>query len=315
MIRERQLRRRLIFHKEPTEKIIENYKKEQEEYLKEEEKKLKIEEECIQKELLLKKEKKEKEKEEFIKRVEELKKKEEAIKKGKEKMNQMVQEKKNEIIENKKNEIVQKDFSNQIKYHEIIYPSNIKNKEVTIVIAHYNENLDWVRNLQYPYIIISRNGLPREVPPNKGNEASSFLEYIINYYDTLSTYTVFVHGHRTSWHHKTNIDERINKNLILDKPYYNINELKIDKILIGNDEYIKMLEKICNIKYDRQNKHKYRAGAQFYVHKSTILRNSKESYITLYNYLMNCTLGSAISGRFFEYSWHIIFNHSLNDID
>ena len=56
MIRERQLRRRLTFHKEPAEKIIENYKKEQEEYLHKEEEKIKVEEECIKKELLSKKE-------------------------------------------------------------------------------------------------------------------------------------------------------------------------------------------------------------------------------------------------------------------
>ena len=304
IIRQRQLQRRLIFHKEPIEKIIENYKKEEEEYIKKEEEKLKVEEEYLKKELLLQKEQNKKE---FLIKIKELKKKEEEIKKEKDKIIQNIQ--------HNKNKLVKKDFIIEIKYQEIIYPSYIKNKEFTIVIAHYNENLDWVHNLQYPYIIISRKGLPREKAPNKGNEASSFLEYIIQYYHNLSEYTIFVHGHRTSWHHKTNIDERLNNHLIINKPYYNINELQMDKKIIDNEEYITMLEKICNISYDRKNKHKYRAGAQFYVHKDLILRNPKESYIILYNYLMNCTLSSAISGRFFEYSWHIIFNHSLDDID
>lgn len=312
MIRERQLRRRLIFHKEPAEIIIEKYKREEEDYFKKELENKKKEEEVLKEELLLKKEK---EKEEFFKKLAEVKKKEEEIKKEKERINQIILEKKNEIIENKKNENIQKDFSKEIKYQEIIYPSYIKNKEVTVVIAHYSEDLSWTKNLQYPYIIISRKGLPREKAPNKGNEASSFLEYIIQNYDNLSTYTIFVHGHRTSWHHVSNIDERLNKNLILDKPYYNINQLKLNTHNIGNEEFIQILEKMYKISYNRHHKHKYRAGAQFYVHKDLILCNSKESYVTLYNYLMNSKQSSYYTGRYFEYSWHIIFTHSIDDID
>ncbi len=189
-----------------------------------------------------------------------------------------------------------------------------KSQDLFIVIAHYNENYDWVKNISYPYQIISRQGVPRETKPNKGNEASSFLEYIIQNYENLHEYTLFVHAHRTSWHHKTNIDERIN-HLICDKPYYNINELHIDKIGIGNEEFIKMLEKICMIQYNRKNKHLYRAGAQFYEHKSLILRNSKSAYEECYNYLMNATEHSYSTGRYFEYSWHILFTHQRDDIE
>lgn len=273
-INERQLRRKIFFSKEPQEVVIKKFQEEKKKF-KEDEKKFKEDE----------------------KKIEELK--------GEYKNKQQIQQE--QPIQNK-------DYTKDIKYHQITYPNNIKNKALTVVIAHYNENLDWVRNLQYPYIIISKGGLKKEAFPNKGNEASSFLEYIINNYDNLTEYTLFVHGHRTSWHHKSNTDERVN-NLSLNKPYYNINELKIDKILIGNDEYIKMLEKICHISYDRRNKHTYRAGAQFYINKNNILRNSKESYIELYNFLMNTTLSSAISGRFFEYSWHIIFTHKINDVE
>ncbi len=202
------------------------------------------------------------------------------------------------------------------KIHKIIYPKSIKSKDLTIVIAHYNENLDWVQNLQYPYTIISRNGIPAETVPNKGNEASSFLEYIIEYYDELSEYTLFVHGHRTSWHHKSNIDERINK-LVCDKPYYNINELETSRIKVTNNEYIKILDENCNIKYNipNQRDHIYRAGAQFYVHKSLILRNPKSAYENFHKYLMDTTIGSFTSGRHFEYTWHIIFTHKNDDIE
>ena len=92
-------------------------------------------------------------------------------------------------------------------------------------------------------------------------------------------------------------------------------ELKMDKQLVNNEEYIKMLEKNSNINQDRKNKHTYRAGEQFYVHKDLILRNSKKVYEDFYNYLMNSNIGSFSTGRFFEYTWHIIFTHGLNDIE
>ena len=106
------------------------------------------------------------------------------------------------------------------------------NYSIHIVIAHYNEDLGWTTNLKYPFTVISKNGLPEDVPPNKGSESSSFLQYIIQNYDNLSNYTVFIHAHRTSWHIVENIDEKIN-NMIFDKDYYNIND-KVNKQKIYN---------------------------------------------------------------------------------
>ena len=90
-----------------------------------------------------------------------------------------------------------------------------------VIIAHYNENLDWTKNLIYPHTLISRNNIQKEVAPNKGNEASSYLEYIINNYEKLPDICIFVHGHRNDWHHKQNIDEKINC-LDFCHNYYNI---------------------------------------------------------------------------------------------
>jgi hypothetical protein len=79
---------------------------------------------------------------------------------------------------------------------------------IHVVIAHYNEDLSWTKFLKYSYTVISKRGYSPETPPNKGNEASSYLQYIIENYDNLSEYTIFVHGHRNDWHHKMNIDEK-----------------------------------------------------------------------------------------------------------
>lgn len=90
--------------------------------------------------------------------------------------------------------------------------SNIgPHQDTHVVIAHYAENLSWCSQLIYPYTVISRKGIPSNVPPNRGNEASCYLEYIINNYDNLSQNTVFVHGHRNSWHFRQNMDQYLNE--------------------------------------------------------------------------------------------------------
>ncbi len=192
-----------------------------------------------------------------------------------------------------------------------------------VVVAHYNEELEWCKNLPYPYTIISRNGIPANVPPNKGNEASSFLEYIINNYDSLSPYTIFVHGHRSAWHHMANMDERL-KSLPLVHRYSCFNDLPPVKLLtldwpgfvmknitagqeaaIYLERYMPQLSAILG----PINMYKliYKPCAQFYVSRDAICSRKKETYQQLYDFLMACPEPAIISGRIFEWLWHFIF--------
>jgi hypothetical protein len=186
---------------------------------------------------------------------------------------------------------------------------------VGVVIAHYNEDLSWVNNLKYPYEIISRNGIEQETPPNKGLEASSYLEYIIKHYNNLPEYCIFLHGHRSAWHHVENIDEKLEK-LCLDKDYCNINDYppnQLNTFEQATNMFIKeipALNSILSIEIDI-NKLIYKSCSQFYVKKECIQRHSAVTYIKLYDYLMASKLPSFWSGRVFEYIWHIIFTGQL----
>lgn len=202
------------------------------------------------------------------------------------------------------------------------YLSNIENKSnsesVHVVIAHYNENLDWIKHLKYEHTVVSKKGIPKETAPNKGNEASSYLEYIINNYNNLSDITIFVHGHRVDWHHVEPIDKKINR-LVFDMDYYNINDLPLRKIESMSLSYmieskfmnrvlstIKMKGFLCDIQY--------RCSAQFYVSKKSIQSNPIEVYKKLYNLLMETEESSYWSGRVFEYLWHFIFTNDATDV-
>jgi hypothetical protein len=197
------------------------------------------------------------------------------------------------------------------------------NISIKILIAHYNEDLEWTKKLKYNYTIISKNGIKSDTLKNTGNEASSYLEYIIENYNNLANYTFFIHGHRNSWHHKENIDEKIN-NIVIKHDYYNLNDLNITttyelsqrvydeyKIII---ELIPILENILNKKIDFE-KIKYRSCAQFYVSKKNILLNDINVYIKLYEFIISTNISSYFTSRLLEYTWHFIFTHNLEDIE
>lgn len=188
-------------------------------------------------------------------------------------------------------------------------------QSIHVVVAHYDENLDWAKNIKYPVIVISRNGIPEGTMPNKGREASSYLEYIIQNYNSLPDYVVFVHGHRNSWHHKENIDETINR-LNFKFNYCNINDsvpIRDINTFVGERnhmlDYIKYIESILNTKINIDN-YTYKLGAQFYVTRESILSRSHKQYIDLYDLIMKQHISRSRSiAVLFERLWHFIFTH------
>jgi len=192
-------------------------------------------------------------------------------------------------------------------------PLNYKPSSVHVLIAHYNEDLSWSTNLKYPYTIISRKNIKSETIPNKGNEASMYLEYIIKNYNSLSDVTFFVHGHRNDWHHYSYVDQKINLQKFQYK-YYNINDANIIKVKLH--EHIKQLfdELQPILKISDYNNIWYRKSAQFYVTKDAILSHSIDYYKKLLNWIYYNKNSSYITGRIFEYIWHYIFTGSLLDL-
>ena len=200
----------------------------------------------------------------------------------------------------------------------MIYVKEGINANVLVVVAHYNENLKWVNKIKYKTVIISKQKIRRDYPPNKGNEASSYLTYIIDNYDNLRDYTFFVHGHRSHWHHKSNMDEKIN-NITFTYNYYNINETQKEELYYPDND-VDQIHRNCfdsfneatGLNIDYKNLH-IRACAQFYVKKENIRRHPKELYIKIYKWIMTKKEDSLRTGFILEHSWHYIFTGSLID--
>jgi len=159
-----------------------------------------------------------------------------------------------------------------------------------IVVARYNENIEWTK--QFSNVIIYNKGKPlidysnQFFLNNVGRESHTYYKHIYDKYDNLAEYTVFLQGN--PFDHSPNIISNLNN-------YINNKELDIDfeflseRILscnIKKCEYhpvlplIETYEKIFGEKKDNIN-FLFGAGAQFIVSRKKILQRPKEFYLNI----------------------------------
>lgn len=73
----------------------------------------------------------------------------------------------------------------------------MKNKKIGVVIARYNENIDWVKNINHNIYLYNKGEdhiLDSINLPNVGREAQTYLYHIVKNYEKLDDYTVFLQG-------------------------------------------------------------------------------------------------------------------------
>ena len=61
-------------------------------------------------------------------------------------------------------------------------------KDIMMVVAKYKEDVSWARQGAIPYVIYDKN---KDVP-NMGRESETYLRHIIQNYDNLPDYTLFL---------------------------------------------------------------------------------------------------------------------------
>jgi len=192
-----------------------------------------------------------------------------------------------------------------------------------IVCAKYNKNTDFLTKTSIPSIVIEKN---KDVP-NVGTEATSYLHYILQNYDSLPENLIFIHDENGSWHHEgditDNLDKWISQYEKKGSTYYEFNNMKIEKSSAYHNEAEKELwtqvfePHIC--KYDDALPVSGRCCAQFIVSKKQILKHPKVFYQKYYDWLIDNTSGEGLgdkndiysgynTGRYAEWSWRFIFS-------
>jgi len=200
----------------------------------------------------------------------------------------------------------------------------MNNINTTVIVSRYNEDSQFLEKIDFKTLIYEKEKpfYKYNVEKNKGNEASVYLKYIIDNYNNLDEYTIFLHCHEFSCHQDGSIIDIINSNKNIFHTFTNLNNFKLGDIEnLDNSEremgeyfrtYIRAAVGPC-ILYPS-----FTLGvlgcAQFIVHKNNILNHSKLFYKKIYDWLMETDLSNYWSGRFLEWTWDLFWNKCLQNV-
>jgi uncharacterized protein YifN (PemK superfamily) len=193
--------------------------------------------------------------------------------------------------------------------------------QVVFIVARYNEDISWLA-LNFPdipHLVYQKsedsttcNGAPLCSYPNVGAEAPAYLQYILDFYETLPNVTVFLHGHQSAWH-ESNIVQKLNRIRFERVKFFNVGENTMCVNLTREDdiqsvttaqgwdefmadEFGPMPEQVCSP-----------CCAQFAVSRDRIRLRSKSFYRRLMKWITTTSMRTFYSSRVFEYLWHILF--------
>lgn len=208
-------------------------------------------------------------------------------------------------------------------------PISINKTSAVVVSSHYNEDLNWVNFVKYPVKVYSKTIKNKNfIDFNKAQEVPAYLKYIVENYDNLPEYSIFVHGHSESYHQKDHIASIINR-VKLEGSVINLN-LDYQQTISKKDEFVDPKSGHSDLNdlrfYWVENNWKSLIGenlplpnslsfpscAQFAVHKSCIIQYPIEFWQHLFDWCKKTELDNYISSRIFEYIWYYIFSRKAD---
>lgn len=162
------------------------------------------------------------------------------------------------------------------------------------------------------------------VQANKGKESNAYLQYIMDHYDNLPDYMVFLHAHRISSHvefmEQDNVltVQRLQLDYLKQAGYVNLrcdwgpgcpDEVQPFRQLDGRTTEIAFAGAWIRIfnNTDIPEVVATPCCAQFAVTREQVLARPLSDYQSYHRWLMETELDDETSGRVFEYLWHIIF--------
>lgn len=155
------------------------------------------------------------------------------------------------------------------------------------------------------------------VPANRGNEASAFLQYIVESYDSMPRHVVLLHDHDRSWHHDGSIVDAVlaRTGRPVDGGLANLNSFRLGSIRTS------ALWPQVRAWFDRFLAPYLGAGAdafgdwtvgrlgcsQYVVASENVRRRPRRMYEDLLRWLLTTPLDDATSGRFLEWTWDLMW--------
>ena len=161
---------------------------------------------------------------------------------------------------------------------------------ICIVVARYNEDLEWTKN--FSNVIVYNKGNPLSDDFNEkhlnnvGREGHTYYKHIYDNYDNLADYTIFLQAN--PFDHSPNIISNLNNyvnNTELSIDFEFLSETVLNCNLIGCPHHmglplIETYEKLFGKRNENMD-FQFGAGAQFIVSKKKILQRPKEFYLKI----------------------------------
>ncbi|MCX6701734.1 MAG: DUF3431 domain-containing protein [Candidatus Zambryskibacteria bacterium] len=168
----------------------------------------------------------------------------------------------------------------------------VMNLKMTMVISRYRENLDWLKELPWNYIIYDKgeDNLPSWVKnvvklPNIGRESHTYLAYIIDNYDNLPDYTIFLQDKPLD--HSKELIKKIN-NFKGECDFFALSDDILYADGYGGPHHfgLKIAESARKIFLNKIDFFEFPAGAQFIVSKKAILFHAKMTYQRIMDFMI-----------------------------
>ncbi|KAK4244161.1 hypothetical protein C7999DRAFT_17547 [Corynascus novoguineensis] len=210
-----------------------------------------------------------------------------------------------------------------------------------VVASLRSEDTAWVhrhlQNWSRTVYVVDDPSAKFTVPKNKGREAMVYLSYIIDNYNSLTRTTIFVHASRFAWQNDDpDYDvlptlRNLNLTYVQASGYVNLRCIwalgcpveiaphvdapanadhssnATDGRELTTKEIFKQAFEELMPGVEVPHKVGVTCCSQFAVSREAIHARSKEDYIRWRDWLIQTPLADDLSGRVFEYMWHIIF--------
>lgn len=182
-----------------------------------------------------------------------------------------------------------------------------------VVIARYNENIEWVYKLELDYKIYNKG---EDITPpnikidNIAREGYTYLTHIIENYEKLADYSVFLQGN--PFDHSINLFDDITKFLNNKKDFYYLTDRILKCNLSGCVHHPglplkSVYQEIFNKNDDDLFHFYFGAGAQFIVSKNNILKHPKNFYEKIRKIVERDNINEYVLERF----WGLIFGFKI----
>lgn len=156
-----------------------------------------------------------------------------------------------------------------------------------LIIARYNENLDWLKNFEYSYTIYNKGkNIDKKHyinVSNKGRESESYLRFIVDNYNNLPKTMIFLQGN--PFPHCKNLSSEISN--YKDENFYFLGKKLTFDYANGLPNHrrgldIPKIEKELGL-FEGREKYYFMPGAQFIVKSNSVYYRSYEWWKNAYD--------------------------------